>query len=142
MSNADTRAEIAAIIRSIFVSFQEQRPDVIETHMWSEATIWDVFTPELIQGRAERDRFHQDDQAQMQARGPLTLTLEEPVVTSWDDTAIARYCLEFRYDPPNAAAGRVRITDVFRRMEGRWQVVHHHEGMVPEGAPPVDEARI
>jgi hypothetical protein len=29
----------------------------------------------------------------------------------------------------------VRITDVLRRLDGRWLIVHHHEGLVPSGPP-------
>lgn len=55
----------------------------------------------------------------------------------WDDTAVARYTLAFSYEPPNATAGVVRISDVLRRQAGRWRIVHHHEGLVPEGVPPI-----
>jgi ketosteroid isomerase-like protein len=103
--------------------------------------VWDVFTPHLIRGKAERDKFHADDQAQMQARGPLTMTIEDMVVDAWDDTALARFYLNFKYLPPNPAEGRVRITDVFRRVNGRWKIVHHHEGLVPTGIPPITEKK-
>ena len=55
------------------------------------------------------------------------------------DTALARYYLNFAYAPPNAASGRIRITDVLRRFDGRWKIVHHHEGLVPTGVPPITE---
>lgn len=139
MSNNTVRAEVAAVIKDIFESFEEHRPDGIEAHMNPDVTVWDVFTPQLIQGTAERQKFHADDQAQMQARGALTLTIEDPIVDAWNDTAIARYYLEYDYQPPNPAHGRVRITSVFRKVDGRWLIVHHHEGLVPTGIPPITE---
>ncbi|NQV79069.1 MAG: nuclear transport factor 2 family protein, partial [Alphaproteobacteria bacterium] len=45
--------------------------------------------------------------------------------------------LEFDYQPPNPANCRVRITNVFRKIDGRWLIVHHHEGLVPTGIPPI-----
>lgn len=135
---ADTQA-IANIIKGVFKAFENHSPEGIEEHMHPDVTVWDVFTPQLIRGKEEREKFHRDDQAQMQARGPLTLKLEEPVVDSWGDSAIARYYLEYDYQPPNAAQGRVRITNVFRRIDGRWLIVHHHEGLVPTGIPPITE---
>ena len=139
-NGSETEAEkISGIIRGIFTAFEDHDPDGIEGHMHPDATVWDVFTPYLIRGRKERDAFHAEDQKQMQARGPLSLSLEDPDVDVWDNTAIAKYYLNYTYQPPNAAEGRVRITDVFRRMDGQWRIVHHHEGTVPTGTPPITE---
>ncbi|MDX2221120.1 MAG: nuclear transport factor 2 family protein [Rhodospirillaceae bacterium] len=142
MSEQDSVArEVGAIIHGIFKAFQDHAPGGIEDHMAADATVWDVFTPHLIRGRAERDKFHADDQAQMQARGALTMTIDGMVVDAWDDTALARFYLNFKYQPPNPAEGRVRITDVFRRVNGTWKIVHHHEGLVPTGIPPITEKK-
>jgi len=135
--DADVKREISAIIAGVYGSFQEHEPEGIDRYMDPDVTVWDVFTPQLIQGKAESDRFHAADQQQMQARGPLTLVISEPIVSNWDDTAIARYYLDYKYGPPNAAQGRVRITDVFRRINQQWKIVHHHEGAVPTGIPPI-----
>jgi ketosteroid isomerase-like protein len=131
--------EISNIIKGVFRAFEDHNPDGIETYMHPDVTVWDVFTPQLIMGQEERDKFHRDDQAQMQARGPLTLRIDEPVVDAWGDAAIARYYLEYDYQPPNATSGKVRITDVFRKVDGKWLIVHHHEGLVPTGIPPITE---
>jgi ketosteroid isomerase-like protein len=139
LSDDAVKAEVTAVINGIFQSFEDHSPDGIEAHMHPDVTVWDVFTPHLIQGTAERQKFHEADQAQMQARGELSLKIEEPVVDAWNDTAIARYYLEYDYAPPNAAKGRVRITNVFRKVDGRWLIVHHHEGAVPTGIPPITE---
>ena len=136
-ADTDVAQEITAIIKGIFTAFEDHDPDGIEGHMHPDATVWDVFTPHLIRGTEEREKFHADDQKQMQARGPLTLSIDEPVVDTWADTAIARYYLSYKYEPPNAAEGQVRITDVFRKINGKWMIVHHHEGAVPTGIPPL-----
>ena len=70
-----------------------------------------------------------------------TWTIREIIahIAGWDDTAIARYHLDFSFEPPNAHAGRIRITDVFRRIDGRWVIMHHHEGKMPTGFPPITE---
>ncbi len=140
MSDAIAR-EITAIIRGIFDAFQNHTPGGIEGQMDPNATVWDVFTPHLIRGKAERDKVHADDQQQMLARGKLTMTIEDPVVDAWDTTALARYYLNFEYQPPNATKGRVRITNVFRRRGDKWWIVHHHEGLVPTGVPPITEKK-
>ena len=140
LASAALQKEIGGIIRGIFDAFQNHDSDAVERSMHPEATVWDVFVPRLFRGAAERAEFHEADQKQMQSRGPLTLTIDEPIVDAWgEDTAIAKYLLTFTYEAPNATAGTVRITDVLRVVGGRWVVVHHHEGMVPGGVPPTDE---
>jgi ketosteroid isomerase-like protein len=133
-SEADAAA-VAEVIRGVFQAFGDGRTDLIEAALAEECTIWDVFTPQLIQGPRERARFHAADQDQMRARGPLTWKLNEPLLDVWDDTAVARYLLDFEYKPPRALAGTVRITDLLRRIDGRWLIVHHHEGLLPAGPP-------
>jgi ketosteroid isomerase-like protein len=135
--NISDEAAIEAVIRGIFENFAAHRSDDIEGSLDADCTVWDVFKPDLIQGTAERARFHAEDQAQMQARGKLTMRIETPLTDVWGDTAVARYRLSFSYEPPNPAEGVVRITDVLRRKGGRWVVVHHHEGMAPTGIPPI-----
>lgn len=132
----DVRA-IEQTIRDMFRRFAEHDPAGVEAALHPDCTVWDVFTPELIMGVENRRRFHEADQAQALARGPLSMQIDEPVVDVWGDTGLARYTLSFRYLPPNAVEGRVRITSVLRRSGDRWLIVHHHEGLVPAGVPPV-----
>jgi ketosteroid isomerase-like protein len=129
--------QVSAHIRAMFDHFAQHRPDQVEASLHPDCTVWDVFTPQLIQGLEERHRFHEADQAQAQARGPLSFAIDEPVTSVWGDTAVARYYLRFTYQPPNATAGVVRITSVLRRIDGRWLIVHHHEGLLPTGVPPI-----
>ena len=126
---------IAGLIRGIYEAFAAGEVGAIEQALADECTVWDVFTPQLIKGRRERDRFHAADQEQKSSRGPLRWHLDEPLIEVWGETAIARYVLEFAYAPPRAVAGTIRITDVLRKRAGRWQIVHHHEGQVPSGVP-------
>jgi ketosteroid isomerase-like protein len=130
----DARA-VAQVIRAVFEAFGDGQVESIESALAVDCTIWDVFTPQLIRGPEERANFHAADQAQMRARGPLSWTLGEPLIDVWGDTAVARYLLEFEYKPPRAFAGTVRITDLLRRIRGRWLIVHHHEGLLPAGPP-------
>ena len=142
MTDIAAEKHIAALIRGMFDAFAEHAPGAIEDVMHAEATVWDVFTPHMIRGAVEREKFHADDQKQMQARGALSWSLEPPDVRVWGDTAVACYTLSFVYQPPNATAGTVRITDVLRRAGDKWRIVHHHEGMMPTGVPPIAESSI
>jgi ketosteroid isomerase-like protein len=131
---ADPR-EIASLIRGIYEAFAVGNVTAIESALADDCTVWDVFTPQLIKGREERDRFHEADQNQKSSRGALTWRLDEPLIDVWGDTALARYVLEFAYAPPRAVEGTIRITDVLRKRDGRWRIVHHHEGTMPAGVP-------
>jgi hypothetical protein len=141
-SNHDRdQQEISDLIAGMFRSFAEHKPDMIEGCLAEGCTVWDVFQPRLINGRAERLKFHQTDQDQSQRRGRLTYSLTRPVIDVWENTGLARYYLTFEYEAPNELAGRVRITDVLRRIDGSWLIVHHHEGMTPAGLAPDLESR-
>lgn len=131
----DTVAEVRRVITGIYESFARGDVAGIEACLADEVTIWDVFTPELIVGREQRDEFHARDHAQMRARGPLRLTVGEPMVDAVGDVAWARYIVDFRYEPPGELAGQVRVTDVLLRRPDGWRVVHHHEGLMPTGRP-------
>jgi ketosteroid isomerase-like protein len=136
-SKSGSAGEIFKVITDMFSAFENHNIQEIEAALAEDCTVWDVFQPDLIRGREERVKFHEGDQEQMQARGDLTMSISEPVIDIWGDTALVRYVLSFDYTPPNPTSGQVRITDVLRSTNGRWRIIHHHEGMMPSGVPPI-----
>ena len=124
--------EIERIIYSIFNAFQAGETNKIEDFLHENATVWDVFTPDLIRGKEQLEEFHNKDQEQKDSRGALSIGIEKPLITVRENSAIALYYLNFKYEEPNAISGRVRITDIFSRDETGWKIIHHHEGMVPK----------
>ena len=139
MTGQDDRRTVEAVITGMFECFAAGDIDGIDARLDDRVTIWDVFTPELVTGKAQRDEFHAKDRAQMRARGPLRLAVTQLAVEIRGDVAWAWYVVDFRYDPPNPLSGLVRVTDVLLRYpETRhgWRITHHHEGLVPvwEGA--------
>ncbi len=125
------RVEVERAIRSIFENFQSGDVHGLESVLADDCTVWDVFTPEFIVGKEARREFHEKDRAQSKARGPLTWDSRFVRVDGWGDLALACYYLDFEYQEPGAMTGSVRITDVLRREEGKWTVIHHHEGLIP-----------
>ena len=123
---------IKEIITSIFDAFKRGDTKEIEKHLHEKASVWDVFTPDIIIGKKNLEAFHNHDQEQKESRGYLSIKLEEPMIREWNDFAIATYCLDFNYEEPNALKGKVRITDLFVLNEGNWQIIHHHEGLIPK----------
>lgn len=137
MSEADA---IRAVIQGMFDAFAAHDTAGVEAALDKDCTVWDVFVPDLIQGVETRLAYHEADRSQSMARGPLTMSMSDPLIDVWGDTALARYVLSFAYEPPNPVAGKVRISTVFRRSDaGPWRIVHHHEGMTPAGVGPLSE---
>ena len=94
--------KIKEMIHSIFDAFKDGDTHKIESHLHEEASVWDVFTPDIIVGKKELEIFHERDQSQKKSRGHLTIKLDEPVIRVMGDFAIATYCLEFEYQEPNS----------------------------------------
>ncbi|MBT8441045.1 MAG: nuclear transport factor 2 family protein [Gammaproteobacteria bacterium] len=131
------KRDVVALVHRIFDSYLQFDPELLEQCDAPECTIWDLFEPDLVRGgAAARAEFRKKDMTESQQRGPLTIDVEEPVVDVWGDFAVARYYLEYEFQPPGALKGRVRITTVARRIDGEWRRVHHQEGEVPTGRPP------
>ena len=131
--------EIWNLIQGVFDSFAERDVQGMEDLLHDDCTLWDLFEPELIEGKDEREAFHERDKTQSMARGRLSIGIDPLKLDVYDDVAVARYWLKFDYEPPNATSGRVRITDVLLRTPNGWSIVHHHEGMAPSGVPPITE---
>ena len=131
--------EIWNLIQGVFDSCAGRDVQGMEDLLHDDCTLWDLFEPELIEGKEEREAFHERDKTQSMARGSLSIAIDPLKLDVYDDVAVARYWLEFTYEPPNATSGRVRITDVLLRTPNGWRIVHHHEGMAPSGVPPITE---
>ena len=118
--------EIERIIYSIFNAFKAGETNKIEDFLHENATVWDVFTPDLIKCKTQLEKFHKKDQEQKNSRGALSIKIEQPLITVKENSAIALYYLDFTYQEPNAISGRVRITDIFSRDGMEWKIIHHH----------------
>lgn len=133
---ADKQA-VEAVIRANYDAFLNRVTDEDGTYALDAVTIWDVFEPDLIIGIEARKAFQRRDIGQSVARGPLTHTVTIQLITLHGPVAISRQHVDFSYAPPNPVSGRVRVTQVLEKTDGRWKIVHTHEDMEPAGVPPV-----
>jgi ketosteroid isomerase-like protein len=139
MASENDIADVRAVLEAVWRHFAEQDPDAMLALLDDSCTIWDIFQPALVTKSTLTDYVAKDFD-QSAARGKLTYSMDNFVIEVWDDTALARFYLTYDYQPPNPAAGTGRITVVLRRFPQGWRFVHVHEGQVPAGIPPVDEA--
>jgi ketosteroid isomerase-like protein len=139
-SEETDKKAVAQLVHRVFNSYQQFDPELLDQCDTPECTIWDLFEPDLVHGSsAARAEFRKKDMSDSRQRGPLSINIEEPVVDVWGDFAVARYYLDYEFKSPGALKGRVRITTVARRINGEWRRVHHHEGVVPTGRPPLTD---
>ena len=139
-SEETDKKAVVQLVHRVFNSYQQFDPDLLDQCDAPECTIWDLFEPDLVRGGSSaRAEFRKKDMADSRQRGPLSINIEAPVVNVWGDFAVARYYLDYAFKPPGALKGRVRITTVARRIDGEWRRLHHHEGIVPTGRPPLTD---
>ncbi|GGO61931.1 YybH family protein [Nonomuraea cavernae] len=122
------------LITTLFENFGNGDIDAMETLLADDCTLWDLFVPDLVVGRQQRLDFHETDRAQSKARGEFAWNINFVREEMWGDVALLCYYFDFTYGEPNAMSASVRITDLLRRRDGEWKIVHHHEGRTPE--PP------
>ena len=98
--------EIWKLIQGVFDAFEGRDVQGMENILHKDSTLWDLFEPELITGKEEREAFHERDKGQSMARGRLSISIEPLKLDVFNEVAVARYWLNFNYEPPNATAGR------------------------------------
>ena len=139
-SEETDKKAVVQLVHRVFNSYQQFDPELLDQCDAPECTIWDLFEPDLVRGGSSaRAEFRKKDMSDSRQRGPLSINIEAPVVDVWGDFAVARSYLDYAFKPPGALEGRVRITTVARRIDGEWRRLHHHEGIVPTGRPPLTD---
>lgn len=90
-------------------------------------TVWESAAPRLLRGIAELDELRGPAIAEADRLEPLPLVVPTELIgEAWGDTGIARYVLEVRAQADAPILELVRVTDVLRRDDRGWRIVHHH----------------
>lgn len=128
--NDDAASRIWAATLDVYDGFLAGDRPRIDTHLHPTATFFDSDEAELIQGRAAldaaRDRRPSGDRA---AGGPAVVALDaaDPVIDVWGAVALARHWVTVRFAGDAQPPQDVRVTTVWRLVDGRWLAVHNHE---------------
>jgi hypothetical protein len=114
--------EILDGIRDMYDAFLMQDRARFDSHLGAEVTTWESHLPRMVT-RPELDRYR--DERPPSARPTLAeLRVEPGRVDVTGDLAIARYPL-IAVAQKQQAAEISRVTDVLRRTDAGWVIVHH-----------------
>ena len=119
----DTDAEAVVVgIRDMYDAFLAGDRPRFDSHLAGETTTWESHLPRLYD-RAELDGYR-DHRGPSETPAPLDLRVEVQRVEVWGDVALAGYLLVAV--PADGAPEVTRVTDVLRRFDADWRIVHHH----------------
>jgi 5-enolpyruvylshikimate-3-phosphate synthase len=118
-------AEVLAGIRDMYDAFASDDRERFDSHLDSRTTTWESELPRIYT-RAELDEFRDQRNSSAVAQPVVSHIRVDPRrVDVWGDTAIAVYLLTVA-TVVDAQVDATRVTDVLRRADDGWRIVHHH----------------
>ncbi|MEV8253382.1 nuclear transport factor 2 family protein [Rhodoglobus sp. NPDC076762] len=98
-----------------------------DARLHPDVTVWESADARLLHGIAELDELRGPAIAPADRATPLPSVVPvEIVADNWGETGLIRYVLEVRPSADEPLIERVRVTDVLRKSEAGWSIVHHH----------------
>ncbi|WP_255560089.1 nuclear transport factor 2 family protein [Salinibacterium sp. M195] len=90
-------------------------------------TVWESADPRLLRGIDQLDELRGPAAAENDRETPLPSVVPVDIVAeNWGETGLIRYVLEVRPSIAEPLIDRVRVTDVLRKSDAGWKIVHHH----------------
>ena len=121
------------IIEGVYKSYQNFDPQGIEEVQLEEYSVCDGTLPQLFKSRSEVKDFHKKDQENTKARGEFSFSIRPLKVDIEGNVAVVLSSMEAEWKEPNAWKANMRITDVMKKVNGKWMMWHHHESVEPDG---------
>jgi ketosteroid isomerase-like protein len=128
MTFVNAAAAIAAGIDDMYAAFLAGDRRRFDAHLHADVTTWETHLPGPLRTRGELDAYRDERDAAGRRPRLTALDATDKHIDVWGDAAVARYVLVAR--GPDGAAEHTRVTDVLRRVDGRWLIVHHHAELV------------
>lgn len=114
--------EVAGTLRALYRELGN-RP-AFDAFLHPDITIWESDAPDLFT-LAGLDALR-DERAAAGSGGPTPAWVrpEQIRVDRWEDSAVARFVLRAHHE--GGTDETYRVTDVLRRDQSGWRIVHHH----------------
>lgn len=126
--------EIAETIEALYRGLGDRA--AFDSRLDPEVTVWESADPRLLRGIAELDELRGPAVPAEEREDPLPLVVPVRIVAdAWGDTGVVRYVLEVRASENAPVSELVRVTDVLRRDERGWRIVHHHAQDLDPASP-------
>nr|MDT0657706.1 nuclear transport factor 2 family protein [Micromonospora sp. DSM 115978] len=126
--------EIAAGIDDMYDAFLAGDRRRFDTHLHPRVTTWETHLPGPLRERAELDAYRDGRDAAGARPALAVLAARYKRIDVWGDTGLARYVL-VAAPAGGGPAEHSRVTDVLRRTEAGWLIVHHHSERVMDADP-------
>ncbi|WP_431277848.1 DUF885 family protein [Leifsonia poae] len=136
--NSDPVAELHEFIEELYAHLADRA--AFDERLHPDVTVWETADPRLLRGIVELDELRGPAIAPEKRTSPLPLVEPVDVVADrWGDTGVIRYRLEVRASVGEPIGELVRVTDVVRRGDSGWQIVHHHATDIEPATTPAGE---
>lgn len=116
--------EIAEVLEDLYDAYRANDQTRFDSHLSPEVTAWESYF-ERLYSRGDLDRFR--EQRAAAGTRPTRSELYADILRTdvWGDTALVRYLLVGRASA-DAEPETKRVTEVMRKTDGRWLIVHRH----------------
>lgn len=121
---SDDNSEILSGLNDMYDSFVRGDRQRFDTHLDEELTAWESHLPRLLDRQgldSYRDRRTPDQVPRL-----AELRIVDPAIDVWGDRALARYELVSVPVDEHERVEVRRVTDVLRRTNQGWRIIHHH----------------
>ena len=125
MTDITGAQELVDTIEALYQGLGDR--EAFDRRLHPTVTVWETADPRLLRGIAELDELRGPAIPVAARTAPLPIVTPTHIVSdAWGDTGVVRYVLEVRADERSPVTETVRVTDVLRRDEHGWRIVHHH----------------
>ncbi|MEH1016924.1 nuclear transport factor 2 family protein [Micromonospora sp. CPCC 206060] len=129
--DAGPAAAIAAGIDDMYAAFLAGDRRRFDAHLHPEVTTWETHLPGPLRTRAQLDAYRDERDAAGRRPQLAVLDARDKRIDVWGEVGLARYLLVAQDGGPDSPGQFTRVTDVFRRVDGAWLIVHHHAELLP-----------